>query len=101
MNHVTYETAVRLKEAGFPQPAPEAGQFWYGKKSAGQSVKGSLCVLIGTPTGALSFSPIDGLKNSDNNFFVFAPTATDILKELGFLIYDEAAAQAWLNLKEK
>ena len=26
---VSYETAVRLKEAGFPQPTPEVGQMCY------------------------------------------------------------------------
>ena len=29
MNTVSFETAKRLKEAGFPQPDPEFGQFWY------------------------------------------------------------------------
>lgn len=29
MNHVKFETATRLKEAGFPQPEPEARQSWY------------------------------------------------------------------------
>jgi hypothetical protein len=28
-NFVTYETALRLRAAGFPQPKPEAGQVWY------------------------------------------------------------------------
>ena len=28
-NFVSYETALRLRDAGFPQPEPEAGQFWY------------------------------------------------------------------------
>ena len=26
---VTFETAVKLKEAGFPQPDPKIGQVWY------------------------------------------------------------------------
>ena len=29
MSHVTFETAARLKEAGFPQPKPSFGQFWW------------------------------------------------------------------------
>lgn len=28
-NVVTFEAARALKEAGFPQPEPEAGQAWY------------------------------------------------------------------------
>ena len=29
MNIVTFETAVKLKAAGFPQPEPQRGQAWY------------------------------------------------------------------------
>jgi hypothetical protein len=80
---VSFETAVKLKEAGFLQPLAFAGHFWYGKKSAGiDSEAGSLCVLIGTDRGEMRFRPVDGIENENNRFFVFAPTATDILQEL-------------------
>lgn len=82
MSHVTYETAQRLKENHFPQPTGTAGQFWYGKKTAGNSDPGGLCVLIGDDIGELRFRPVSGVENENNKFFVFAPTATDILKEL-------------------
>lgn len=95
MNHVTYETAVRLKEAGFPQPAPEAGQFWYcpyGGLYFLQDIEQGFCRTrkVGTNHGWMT----------NLSFWVFAPTATDILKALGFpfyLIYDETAAQWFLN----
>lgn len=29
MDIVSFETAKKLKEAGFPQPSPEFGQMWY------------------------------------------------------------------------
>lgn len=31
---VTFETAKRLAEAGFPQPAPERGQTWWSEVGA-------------------------------------------------------------------
>lgn len=80
---VTFETAVRLKEAGFPQPTPEAGQWWYNP---------DIGIFL---TGKLS--PYDGRErhiyypDTGNVFFknqvlfpdcVFAPTATDILREM-------------------
>ena len=80
---VTFETAARLKEAGFPQPTPEAGQWWY-NPDYGIFLTGKL-------------SPYDGRErhiyypDTGNVFFknqvlfpdcVFAPTATDILREL-------------------
>jgi len=103
MNTVTFETAKRLKEAGFPQPEPEFGQVWY------------------SPNGAIR---VIYIKTYD---LVFAPSATDILKEipffgsLSFEVYEtrfefrvweglkliaknenphEAAALAWLSIQE-
>ena len=79
----TFETSARLKEAGFQQPTPEAGQWWYNPDIG--------IFLTGKP------SPYDGRKrhiyypDTGNVFFknevlfpdcVFAPTATDILREL-------------------
>lgn len=120
---VTFETAVRLKEAGFPQPAPEAGQFWYGKNRE---------------VGYIFYHERLALLSGDIVYFdapekcVFAPTATDILREMpgcilavenlyketaivgvyyevlktGRLLSDhgnpaEAVAEAWLKLNEK
>ncbi len=75
MSHVSYQTALALKEYGLPQPLPQPSQFWYGKRNAGFDAEpGSLCVLIGTETGNLEFVSVDGMKNDNNKFFVFAPT---------------------------
>ncbi len=118
---VTFETAVRLKEAGFPQPFPQAGMFGYNdagylfvKTHDGHTSNnryGSVLLNGGNDNITLS-------KN-DFKFVVFAPTATDILRELGPLFdlsYDcaefwcgdkkgwnpaEAAAEAWLKLNDK
>lgn len=62
MQAVTFETAKRLAEAGFPQPSPDYGQTWY--------------THDGSPGSVTSLS-----KWSDNGE-VFAPAATDILREL-------------------
>lgn len=77
-NIVIFETAKRLKEAGFPQPEFEFGQFWY-------APNGNLCVMSGD--GIYSGEARVMLKNGNTMFIktydiVFAPTATDILEHL-------------------
>lgn len=116
----TFETAARLKEAGFPQPTPEAGQFWY-NPDFGPFLVGKLWMVDGRLRNI--FYPDTGkVVNKEIRLFpdcVFAPTATDILRELGPLFdlsYDcaefwcgdkkdwnpaEAAAEAWLKLQEE
>ena len=63
MNFVTYETALRLKEAGFPQPEKERLQIWYNDKGVPSII---LNIFLARP-----------------DLCVFAPTADDILRELG------------------
>ncbi len=81
---VTFETAVRLKEAGFPRPLPQAGMFGY--NDAGH-------LFVRTHDGHTSNNRygsvlLNGgndnitLSKNDFKFVVFAPTATDILREL-------------------
>ena len=83
MSATSYETSLRLKRAGMPQPTPLPGQMWYGKSKAGfDGVSGSLCVLIGSETGNLEFKPVDGRANDNNRFFVFAPTTDYITAHL-------------------
>lgn len=78
-NIVKPETARKLKEVGFKQSEHEAGQVWYNR--------GGLPYFVGTrPNNMLCFISSYGgsyewLHDSDG--FVFAPTATDILLELG------------------
>ena len=81
-NTVTFETAVRLKEAGFPQPVPDFGQTWLAEKET---------IILGGkskafPTRRLCVSE----GNSDLVFtdewisenMVFAPTVIGILEQL-------------------
>ena len=84
-NIVSYKTAQALKAAGFPQPEPEAGQFWYDKGFH------RLCV-IAYDCGKPEVTRICPLNCSDWSYWfhgemgsgehVFAPTAADILREL-------------------
>ena len=79
-NVVTPETAQKLKEAGFPQPQEmEVLQVWYGLTSTGRVV-----IIVDVKDGCGidqngNYHTKKGLKT----FGTFAPTATDILSDLG------------------
>lgn len=121
-NIVTFETAKRLKDAGFPQPEPATGQIWYGPKDKTAylinevSHKTIYFIALG------DYGNEEILEAKHLYLFVFAPTATDILRELQYAdltfrsgkfrvtlehiisSHDnpaEAAAVAWLELYEK
>ncbi len=81
-NTISFETAVRLKKAGFPQPAPEVGQFWHNK--AGQSfvVLGKDEVVAVSCAYLEKFSLPFSVDAATFDKYVFAPTATDILEQL-------------------
>lgn len=73
MNHVTFETARKLKDAGFPQPAMEWGQCWY-------SVNGHEILITGT-SGGVAY----GVDESNHRYtalspdgLTFAPTLANI-----------------------
>lgn len=120
MNFVSYETAVRLKEAGFPQPEPRFFQAWY--NPAGDSVH------------KIPFIIEPAFRRMIDEYSIFAPTAEDILRELpdfamyygeyfdswesGFFVFDtlrrrpdqypthhenpaEACALAWIEFHKK
>lgn len=79
MEITSYETAKRLKEAGFPQPEPKEGQFWYGLIQRQDEP-----IYIFLDRG--SFHDRYGnyhKKEAFEKFGTYAPTATDILRELG------------------
>lgn len=63
---VTFETAKKLKEAGFPQPSLEDGQFWYSSKEQ--------VICFG--------HTVDNWCETDYDVSAFAPTATDILRQI-------------------
>lgn len=91
----TFETAVKLKEAGFPQPDPEVGQVWYNDLYPLMIIEWVDCSFR---LEALEHGPeysheildwfADDPKNSSPNFSgeasvfspIYAPTATDILR---------------------
>lgn len=115
MDILSFETAKRLKDAGFPQPEFRTGQFWFhggtGGLYFGQYVYDDLALKL-IQVGGHDWFEWDREK-VDN--IVFAPTATDILRQLGGLFdlsFDcgefwcrdekdfnpaEAAAAAWLE----
>ncbi len=130
-NTVTFETAQRLKNAGFPQPMPEAGQVWYANDVnmrvsivhvSGRAVnhvnQGYMliyntpirefktdCVFAPTATDILAQMP-DGysLVKFSGNLFVCTNDQLRIVAEFKYVLSDnpaEAAALAWLKLNEK
>ena len=130
MQTVSFETALKLKAAGFQQPEIETGQVWYNLNSAA-----TLIGLLDPCEKGLRYFYCHSLASgrsqrilpaTDDAFF--APTATDILRELPSIsnlskpfnaewwicIYGEneddltqsknpaeAAAAAWLAIHEK
>ena len=84
MNHVTFETALVLKAAGFPQPTTYVGCSGYDISGKGRllfihEAYGHRVgyVRVGDPGAAIT-----SIEKVDETF-IFAPTATDIIKELG------------------
>ena len=83
----TPATARCLKKAGFRQPKFEVGQLWYKERyPGGTAAKWVLCIF-----SELDFITLDG-GNYPEGEAVYAPTAPDILRELGqsaALLYDQ------------
>ena len=101
MEHCSYELSVQLRDSGFPQPEPAAGQVWYSGahktpfiiifdkealdkryREHGYHAKNR---ERGNFEGLVRISALnDGsVGDFDIKGFVYAPTALDILKELG------------------
>ena len=131
-DRVTNETSLRLEAAGFPQPEIAIGQFWYAETEykGGEYEHNPLCVVVeaySTRTKHLRRLTCEkGTGEAGGAVHVFAPTATDILKELQnhLLVFNgdkwvvvetatgeylsdycdnpaEACAAAWLEINEK
>ena len=117
-NLVTAETALKLKNAGFPQPVPEFLQVWYSDEPPYRER-----IVLSNNKEAMEVVCLAGERITYrylDQLYAFAPTATDILRELGSdyalsflhgrfwcerrqfgIVYDhenpaEAAASAWL-----
>lgn len=114
MDVSNFETAIKLKEAGFPQPAVKPGQFWWFVRFPdGSAKKEVLCVVTEVYSGGVKqpgfkFVPIDG-GEFEGRIECYAPTATDILPKfkgpdetVDFILYwsdglFSAAMAYWLN----
>lgn len=91
---VTFETAKRLKDAGFPQPELCLNQDWYDQSGKlwrvakwAESSQNDDLVLIGDYLGDWD---IIGKKEQ---FLGFAPTATDIIRE-----FERLQKSKWIRL---
>ncbi len=85
---VSYETAVRLKVAGFPQPTPEAGQWWH-NPDFGLFVVGAKWFADNREYKIFYPGTGKSVLKSEARFLecAFAPTATDILREMPNYFY--------------
>ena len=79
-NHATPQTATRLKQAGFKQPVPASGQVWYLDDEA--------AIVLAVHSNGVSYcrGNCNYFERTDIflSLFVYAPTAPDILRELGY-----------------
>ena len=130
MNTVTFETARRLKEAGFKQPQFDIRQTWY--SIGGRWPTGTEIYIAEKNEKAMRFITVSTLLHAitgaqeaerEGEIYgdevVFAPTATDILRKIGrnrlwkmsetpagfgqvmkIIIDPEAAALAWLKIHD-
>ena len=90
MNNLTFETAKTLKDAGFPIPRVKVGQVWYNEmESPSVIVKNNGDEYSTGEHHYHGCSLLNGVVGNDfpesivRERCYFAPTATDILKELG------------------
>jgi hypothetical protein len=92
MDVVSFETAKKLKEVGFPQPEPAVGQAWWIEIGTDGTVPPALIQIIPNQIELARLAEIhfDGISILDSfrsfygggsDGYYFAPTATDILKE--------------------
>lgn len=86
MDIVTFKTAKRLKEAGFPQPAPAFGQFWFDEKGALFFVVDAFDEIPIPLDGAWLIEKGGDVIHVERVVFgsslAYAPSATDILRKL-------------------
>ena len=99
---LSFETAVRLKDAGFPQPAPQFGQLWYDEDQDVIAVVGAGDPWDDDAHGVFQLvwsvakSSADGVFETNNvemAKWAYCPTDSDLLKALGqkyVLWFDES-----------
>jgi len=82
---VSFETAKRLRDAGFPQPEFATGQIWYNLYAAASFIGRKDCDNRGNTTffcTSLRTGTTDEIRLI-KDVAIFAATAADILRELG------------------
>ncbi len=80
-NIVSFETARRLKEAGFPQPEPEVGQVWVEP----EGIAYVIALIRDTEFWGRYMNHVDRIDECDISEIkndAFCPTATDILLDM-------------------
>lgn len=79
---ISTETAYKLKAAGFPQPAPEVGQFWY----LGEHIQFIPCAETGTGRPIVMTLGAHFFKTLTDTQFIqhcaYCPTPGDIIAQL-------------------
>lgn len=101
MERVSFETALKLQEKGFPRPAKAFGQVWWFFTLAGQES----VVVMDVKEYAISAYDRFGHLYDETDFFeracVFAPTATDILQHVPRVPTEFRNGRFWVEGKEK
>lgn len=85
MQHVTAQTATALRDAGFPQPEFATGQIWYNQFGEATFIGRKDCDIHGNTTffcTSLRTGRTEEMRTTKEDA-IFAPTAPDILRELG------------------
>lgn len=88
----TFETSKRLKETGFPQPEPEAGQWWWIEIGTDGTVPPALVQIIPDQIekvrrveihteGVSILSSFKSFYGHNPNGYYFAPDATEIIRQ--------------------
>ncbi len=132
LRFVTFETALRLRDAGFPQPKFSIRQTWYAYLCpeiypdgtefyiANAGAENATRFIAVTEDGFATTGEQEGNRQGElyNCSVLFAPTATDILREMAdyellsaatsdtqqfieTITDPEALAEAWLRLNAK
>lgn len=90
---VSDETAVVLKEAGFPQPKPQTGQYWWHKHPSRAKTLDFVQDVEIIEKNECFYTIWVGDEDTGGNFYacndhnlIFAPQAHDILEQMpGYL----------------
>lgn len=92
-HHVSLEIALKLKDAGFPQPVldtstekwgihPQIGMMWYWQTDEGEWVFDTPMDATTLEESPVTFARFGSWHESDDLELVYAPTATEILAAL-------------------